>query len=99
MIKPNLSLENYSLNFNKSKICLRGDLPATKFFFASKLVRHGSVKRQFGKAMKELCEMSTLSSRVHSTISSGKVDIRLLDKFSSEIKEDSQDQDLVYKTS
>jgi hypothetical protein len=43
----------------------------------------GSVKMQFGKAMKELCEMSTLSSCVHSTISSGKVDIRLFDKFSS----------------
>ena len=60
------------------------NLPAMKFFLASSVTSDVNVKRQFGNAMNEFCEMSTLSSWPHSLISSGKVDIRLLDRFSSE---------------
>ena len=48
-----------------------------KFFLAVILVIFGKLKRQLGKEMKELCEMSTVSSSVHLEISSGSVDILL----------------------
>ena len=54
-----------------------------KFFLAVILVIFGKLKRQLGKEMKELCEMSTVSSSVHLEISSGSVDILLCDKFNS----------------
>ena len=38
------------------------NLPAMKFFLASSVTSDVNVKRQFGNAMNEFCEMSTLSS-------------------------------------
>ena len=58
-------------------------LPAMKFFFALMFDSFAALKRHFGRETKELCDKSTISNWLNSVSSSGKVDIRLWDKFSS----------------
>ena len=48
-----------------------------KFFLALILMIFGKLRRQFGNEMKELCEMSTVSSWLQLDTSSGSVDILL----------------------
>ena len=52
-------------------------IPAMKFFLALILMIFGKLRRQFGNEMKELCEMSTVSSWLQLDTSSGSVDILL----------------------
>jgi hypothetical protein len=58
-------------------------IPAMKFFLALILRIFGKLRRQLGKEINELYEMSTVSSRLHLDTSSGRDDILLYDRFKS----------------
>jgi hypothetical protein len=70
-----------------------------KFFLASILAREGMSRRTVGRETNELLAMLSTSSWLHELISFGSVEIRLLDRSSSEKKRNVRVIMCVYKRS
>jgi hypothetical protein len=68
-----------------------------KFFLASILAREGMSRRTEGRETNELLAMLSTSSWLHELISFGSVEIRLLDRSSSEKKSNARVIMCVYK--